>query len=82
MALCEFANQTLVVLDLNFSPILSIHDQNVLTGGIGSCVDRLLCKKEIRKCTIIGHNDLGSKQANGSYSGGFSSWSYKIALQS
>ena len=69
MSLCKFANQTLAVLDLNFAPILTIKDRNVLIGGIGSCTDRLFCKQSIRKCTVVGHNDLGSKNENGSYSG-------------
>ena len=69
MNLCEAANQTLVIADLNFAPILTIKDRNRLTGGMGMCVDRLLCKKSVRKCLVVGHNDLGSKQENGSYYG-------------
>lgn len=69
MNLCEFANQTLAIADFNFPPILAIKDRNVLTGGIGSCADRLLCKRSIRKCLVVGHNDIGSKLDNGSYSG-------------
>ena len=42
------------------SHILAVEDNEII-GAIGSCVDKLLCKKIRRKCKIIGENYLGFK---------------------
>lgn len=42
------------------SHILAV-ENNEIVGAIGSCVDKLLCRKNIRKCKILGENYLGVK---------------------
>ena len=41
----------------------------MIIGAIGTCVDKILCRIEKRKCKIIGRLGLGFKHANGTYSG-------------
>ena len=36
---------------------------------LGRCIDRLLVRKELRKCSIIGHREMGVKLDNGTYTG-------------
>ena len=41
----------------------------MITGTIGSCIDKMLCRIDKRKCKIIGKLGLGVKLENGTYSG-------------
>lgn len=67
MRFCRFFNHTIISIDTKIKEILSI-DKNCIVGALGDCLDRILERPKYRKCRIIGHNQLGQKFENGSYS--------------
>lgn len=48
--------------------IMSVENEKVITGALGSCIDRILCPIGKRRCRIIGRLGLGVKHENGTYS--------------
>ena len=49
--------------------LISVKDERMITGAIGSCIDKMLCRIDKRKCRIIGRLGLGLKLDNGTYTG-------------
>lgn len=49
--------------------MIAVKNENQIIGPIGHCIEKLLIKKDIRKCRIIGRNDFGMKLDNGTWSG-------------
>ena len=69
MQLCSVANQTYISFDYGIKHVIAVVGRNEFVGLIGQCVERVLIKRELRKCRIIARGFLGIKLSNGSYTG-------------
>lgn len=62
--LCEVINHTYIMFDPLFEKIVSVKDQEI-SGVLGICVDKILCKIKKRKCRLIKGYAFGEKLENG-----------------